>query len=429
MSATSDPVPADYPVLLAELKAAIGRARLRTALSINRELTLLYWQIGREILARQTAAGWGAKVIERLAADLGAAFPGMKGLSARNLNYMRAVAEAWPDPEIVQQLVAQLPWGHNIRLVQSVKDPARRRWYATQAIENGWSRRVLAHQIESDLFTRQGGALTNFSRTLPPEQSELAQELVKDPYTFDFLPQGPALFERDLERGLIEHLRALILELGKGFAFVGSQYHLEVGDQDFYLDLLFYHLRLRAFVVIELKVEDFRPEFAGKMNFYLSAVDEQLRHPDDQPSIGIILCQGRNEVIVEYALRDARKPMGVARYSVSPSLPKELERELPSAEDLAAEWPNLALLKLRLEIEHRLRERLAMPADKRERAPGLGELLAELERRDLAPPGAAGIRESLSTLNQAAHGGALDTDAIEQAVADARRFLEALRRS
>lgn len=427
MSVERDAVPEGYPVLLAQLKEAIGRARHRAALSINRELVLLYWRIGRDILDRQTAAGWGAKVIDRLAADLGAAFPGMKGLSARNLKYMRAFAEAWPDPEIVQQRVAQLPWGHNIRLIQSVKDPDQRLWYADQSIENGWSRRVLAHQIESELFARQGAALTNFSRTLPTPQSDLAQELVKDPYSFDFLPFGPDLLERDLERGLIEQMRELILELGKGFAFVGSQHHLEVGGQDFYLDLLFYHLRLRAFIVIELKVEDFRPEFAGKMNFYLSAVDDQLRHPDDGPSIGIILCQGRNEIIVEYALRDTQKPMGVARYTVSPSLPKELERDLPTFEDLTAELPSFALVRARVELEHRLRERLEMSTDARERPRGLGELLAELETRGLAPAGTAELRESvLPAMNRVAHALEIDAGAIERALASVRQYLDRL---
>jgi predicted nuclease of restriction endonuclease-like (RecB) superfamily len=237
-----------------------------------------------------------------LAQDLRRDFPDMTGLSSRNLKYMRAFAEAYRDREIVQQLVARLPWGHNIKLVEAIKDEDERLWYARQAIEHGWSRNVLAHQIDTGLFRRQGKALTNFARTLPAPQSDLAQELVKDPYSFDFLALGTEISERELENGLIDHLRALVLELGKGFAFVGSQYHLEVGGQDYYLDLLFYHLRLRCFVIIELKIEDFKPEFAGKMNFYLSAVDAQLRHADDAPSIGIILCKGKNEVVVEYAL-------------------------------------------------------------------------------------------------------------------------------
>jgi predicted nuclease of restriction endonuclease-like (RecB) superfamily len=234
-----------YSAFVNDLKRKIAEARHRAGLSVNRELILLYWNIGLDILARQEREGWGAKIIDRLADDLGRAFPEMTGLSARNLKYMRAFAEAWPDAEFVQQVVALLPWGHNVRLLDAVKAPKQRAWYARQAIEHGWSRNVLIHQIDSNLFGRQGSALTNFSRTLPAEQSELAQEILKDPYSFDFLSLGPEMLERDLERGLIEHLRSLILELGKGFAFVGSQYHLEVGGQDYYLDLLFYHLRER----------------------------------------------------------------------------------------------------------------------------------------------------------------------------------------
>ncbi|MBB2820002.1 UNVERIFIED_ORG: putative nuclease of restriction endonuclease-like (RecB) superfamily [Rhizobium esperanzae] len=288
-----------YASLLSELKERIRAARLKAAVAVNRELILLYWSIGRDILARQTAAGWGARVIDRLAADLRRDFPEMTGLSPRNLKYMRAFAEAFSDEEIVQQLVAHLPWGHNVKLIEAVKSPEERLWYARQAVEHGWSRNILVHQLESGLYRRQGKALTNFARTLPAPQSELAQELIKDPYSFDFLALGPAMSERELEQGLLEHLRSLILELGKGFAFVGSQHHLEVGGQDYYLDLLFYHLRLRCFVVVELKIEEFKPEFAGKMNFYLSAVDDQLRHESDAPSIGIILCKGKNEVVVE----------------------------------------------------------------------------------------------------------------------------------
>jgi predicted nuclease of restriction endonuclease-like (RecB) superfamily len=326
--------PDNYPAFLAELKQRIGRARLAAAISVNTELVLLYWSIGRDILGRQREGGWGAKVIDRLAADLQRAFPEMTGISARNLRYMRDFARAWPFEEFVQQVVAKLPWGHNTHLLDLVKAPAEREWYARQAIENGWSRNVLVHQIESGLYGRCGRALTNFSRTLPTTQSELAQQIVKDPYSFSFLSLAQDAQERDLERGLTEHLRALILELGKGFAFVGSQYHIEVAGQDYYLDLLFYHLRLRCFVVFELKMEGFKPEFAGKMNFYLSVVDQQLRHSSDQSTIGIILCKGRNEVVVEYALRDMSKPMGVAEYRFSKALPEKLQSELPTAEDL-----------------------------------------------------------------------------------------------
>jgi predicted nuclease of restriction endonuclease-like (RecB) superfamily len=291
-----NPLPAVYDSFLQDLKDRIRTAQLRAALSVNRELVLLYWSVGRDILTRQENEGWGAKIIDRLSDDLTKAFPEMRGFRARNLKYMRAFAEAYPDKEFVQQVVAQLPWGHQVRILDSVKDSKQREWYIRQAVQSGWSRSVLVHQIESKLFDRQGHALTNFDRTLPAPQSDLAQQLIKDPYNFDFLTLGPDLLERDLERSLIQHVRDLILELGKGFAFVGSQYHLEVGGQDFFLDLLFYHLRLRCYIVIDLKIEEFKPEFAGKMNFYLSAVDDLLRRSEDQASLGLILCKERNKL-------------------------------------------------------------------------------------------------------------------------------------
>lgn len=327
--------PEDYAGFLDVLKARVKSARLSAAVAVNQELTTLYWSIGRDIGERERAQGWGAKVIARLAADLAAAFPEMSGFSPRNLRYMRDFAAAYPDAAFVQQVAAKLPWGHHIVLLGSRADEERR-FYIGQAIEQGWSRAILVHQIEADLFLRQGRAATNFKATLPAPQSDLAAQLIKDTYAFDFLSVGPDIRERELERALLDQLQRLILELGKGFAFVGSQYPLEVGGQDYRLDLLFYHLRLRCFVVIELKVEAFRPEFAGKMNFYLSAVDDLLRHPDDQPSIGIILCKTRNAVVVEYALRDSRRPMGVAGYSVSTALPVQLEEALPTRDELAA---------------------------------------------------------------------------------------------
>lgn len=326
-----------YEDFLRDLKERIRGAQVRAALAVNRELVSLYWNVGREILTRQQQLGWGAKVIERLASDLRQSFPELKGFSTRNLKYMRALAEAYPDEQFVQQVVAQIPWGHNVRLLDAVNDPAEREWYLRQTIEHGWSRNVLVHQIESGLYNRQGKALTNFERTLPSPQSELAQQILKDPYNFDFLTLGEDALERDLERGLLEHVRKFLMELGVGFAFVGSQYHIEVGGQDFYLDLLFYHLRLRCFVVIDLKVTEFQPEFAGKMNFYLSAVDDLLKHANDQPTIGIILCKTKNGVIVEYALRDMSKPMGVSTYQLTESLPKKLEGSLPTVEELEAE--------------------------------------------------------------------------------------------
>ncbi|WP_234891129.1 PDDEXK nuclease domain-containing protein [Agrobacterium vitis] len=415
-----------YATFVGDLKQKIVAARHRAGLSINRELVVLYWTIGRDILGRQEREGWGARVIDRLANDLGQAFPEMTGLSARNLKYMRAFAEAWPDGDFVQQVVALLPWGHNVRLLDALKTPGERTWYARQAIEHGWSRNVLVHQIDSNLFGRQGSALTNFSRTLPAEQSELAQQILKDPYTFDFLSLGPEMLERDLERGLIEHLRSLILELGKGFAFVGSQYHLEVGGQDYYLDLLFYHLRLRCFVVIELKIEDFKPEFAGKMNFYLSAVDDQLRHTDDQPTIGIILCKGRNEIIVEYALRDSSKPMGVAQYQLSPALPAQFQRELPTVEDFAREFPLMSVVKLRIEIERAVRDLATANGLSPTRPTGIGNMLRELDRRGLAPAGTARFLDTLRVMNEASHGVEVNSDAAARAVEIGTAFLSEL---
>jgi predicted nuclease of restriction endonuclease-like (RecB) superfamily len=337
MQQAAAPLPAGYMELLEDLKRRIRESQVRAALSVNRELVLLYWHIGREILKRQKQEGWGAKVIDRLARDLRREFPDMKGFSPRNLKYMRAFAEAYPDEQFVQQVVAQIPWGHHCVLLDKVKDPTERAWYIQQTIEHGWSRNVLVHQIESGLYQRQGRAVTNFQRTLPPPQSDMAREMIKDPYVFDFLTLAPEAQERDLEQGLLAHLRDFLLELGKGFAFVGSQYRLEVDDEEFYIDLLFYHLRLRCFVVIDLKMGEFKPEYVGKMNFYLSAVDDLLRHPEDRPSIGLILCKTKNRLVVEYSLRDMSKPIGAATYQLTRTLPADLQESLPSVEELEAE--------------------------------------------------------------------------------------------
>ncbi len=333
-------LPTGYAPLLADLKARVRSAQIRATVSVNRELILLYWHVGREILRVQQAEGWGAKVVERLAADLAHEFPEMTGWSYRNLLFMREFAGAYENDEIVKQLVSQLPWGTNILLMQRAKDPATRLWYARKTLENGWSRAVLTVQIESRLHERSGKAITNFDLTLPPAQSDMAREVLKDPYTFDFLTLGEAAQERDLERGLVEHVQQLLLAMGAGFAFVGRQVHVEVGDEDFYLDLLFYHLRLRCFVVVDLKMKPFEPEFAGKMNFYLSAVDDQMRHKDDAPSIGLLLCKdAKNRVKVEYALRDVRKPIGVAEWQTRlvESLPKNLRGSLPTIADIERE--------------------------------------------------------------------------------------------
>ncbi|MBI5748724.1 MAG: DUF1016 domain-containing protein [Nitrospinae bacterium] len=277
-------VPPGYKKLFEDLKDRIRTSQLRAGLAVNKELVLLYWDIGRQILQRQQEEGWGAKVIDRLSRDLRREFPEMKGFSRANLLYMRTFADAYPDNSFVQQVAGQIPWFHNCILLDKVKDTIEREWYIRQTIQHGWSRNILAHHIESGLYHRQGKAITNFDRTLPTPQSELAQQILKDTYIFDFLNVGKEAKERDLEKALLEKLREFLLELGVGFSFVGSQYHLEVGGQDFYIDLLFYHLRLRCFVVIDLKIGEFQPEYAGKMNFYLSAVDDMLRHKELEDS-------------------------------------------------------------------------------------------------------------------------------------------------
>ncbi|MEZ4653050.1 MAG: PDDEXK nuclease domain-containing protein [Candidatus Eisenbacteria bacterium] len=329
--------PSDYAAFLGSLKERIRNARVRAALAVNSELILLYWLIGRDILARQAEAGWGAKVIAQLADDLRREFPDMKGLSARNLQYMRQLAESWPDEAIAQQLVAQIPWGHNVRLLDRVKDPVEREWYARATIQHGWSRAILDYQIDTGLARRQGKGVTNFERTLPAPQSELAMQVLKDPYNFDFLGLGEEAHEREIHRGLLQHLRQFLIELGAGFAFVGSEVHLEVEGEDFYIDLLFYHLQLRCYIVIELKATDFKPEYAGKLNFYLSAVDDMLRHPDDRPSIGLIICRGKKGLVAEYALRDMSKPMAIAEHQLTEELPEILRGQLPTVAELQSE--------------------------------------------------------------------------------------------
>jgi predicted nuclease of restriction endonuclease-like (RecB) superfamily len=332
-----------YDAFLTDIKTHICTAQVKAALAVNHELILLYWHIGREILTRQQQQGWGAKVIDLLSRDLRLEFPQMKGFSTRNLKYIRAFSEAYPDQQIVQQLAAQIPWFHNCILLDKVKDLNQRRWYIEKTIENGWSRAVLEHHIESRLIERTGAAVTNFDRALPKPQSDLAQELIKDPYNFEFLGIGSEAKERDLENALIRHMRDFLLELGVGFAFMGNQYRLEVGGDDFYIDLLFYHVRLRCYIVIELKTTEFKPEYSGKMNFYVAAIDDLLRHPDDQPTIGMVLCRSKNKTVVEYALRDMNKAIGVSTYHLGDPLPATLQASLPSAEQLQRELESVAV--------------------------------------------------------------------------------------
>lgn len=379
--------PAGYAELLAELKERLRVSQLRATLSANRELIAFYWDTGRSIVERQRQHKWGDQVIDRLSRDLQREFPEMAGLSRQNLYRMRAFylgysggraivprlagqlgdsgstdsnkgtsiivpqAVGQLPPAIAEQLQAELgtgsvppsataiPWGHNAILIEKIKDPILRLWYARKALEHGWARSILTYHIERKLHVREGKAVTNFQQNLPPPQSDLAQQVLKDPYNFDFLTLRTDAHERELETGLLDHIQKFLLELGVGFAFVGRQVHLEVADQDYYLDLLLYHLRLRCYIVVELKRETFKPEFAGKMNFYLSAVDDKMRHPDDKPSIGLLLCKVQDRLTVEYALRDVRKPIGVAEWQTKlvESLPKDLRGNLPTIEEIEKE--------------------------------------------------------------------------------------------
>jgi len=326
------PLPSDYGPWLAELKTRIHKAQQRAARSVNHELVLLYWQIGRDILERQGREGWGAKVIERLSVDLRNAFPEMKGFSPRNLKYMRAFAQAWPDADFVQEVLAQLPWYHQLTLLDKLNTAEQRRWYAGKAIEHNWSRNVLVIQIESRLLERSGQAITNFDERLPAPMSDLARESLKDPYRLDFLVLGEEAQERAIETALVDHITRFLLELGAGFAYVGRQVPLDVGGEDFFIDLLFYHLKLRCYVVIELKATAFKPDHAGQLSFYLSAVDAQMKGEHDAPTIGMILCKSKNKVVAEYALRNINQPIGVAEYQLTESLPEDLQSSLPSIE-------------------------------------------------------------------------------------------------
>ncbi|HMR49130.1 MAG TPA: PDDEXK nuclease domain-containing protein [Arachnia sp.] len=334
--ALTDP-PEGYGEWLADVKARIYAAQQRAALAVNNEMLRVYWRIGHDILERQAAQGWGVKVVERLSHDLRQAFPDLGGFSRANLMYMRSFAEAWPEEAIVQQAVGQLPWGHNIVLLTKLKDPELRLAYAEAAVHFGWSRNVLAIHIQRQRIERQGRAVTNFERALPKPDSDLARESLKDPYRLDFLGLGDEAHEREIESSLIEHTTEFLLELGAGFAYVGRQVHLEVGGDDFYVDLLFYHLRLRRYVVIELKAEKFEPGHLGQLGFYMSAVDAMLRHESDAATIGLLLYKSKNEVVAEYALRDTTRPLGVAEYQLIEGLPEQLRTALPTIEQIERE--------------------------------------------------------------------------------------------
>ncbi len=339
-------LPSGYQELLQDLKGRIRAAQMQAAFAVNRELILLYWSIGRDLSQRFAAEEWGGKIIDRLAQDLQTEFPGVEGFSPRNLRYMRSLAEAWPEEEILQQLVAKLPWSHNVRVLDRIKDRPTREWYLRAALEYGWSRDVLVLQIKSGLHEREGKALTNFPRALPPPDSDMAEQILKDPYNFDFLTVTATAREREIERGLLTHLRDLLLELGRGFSFVGSQVPVTVDEQTFYIDLLFYHVRLHRYFVFELKVGAFQPEHAGKLGFYLAAVNRTMRTSIEGPSIGVLLCESRSGPMVEFALETINQPIGVSTYQVTRELPAPMQEELPSVEDLQE-----VVNKLRSEME------------------------------------------------------------------------------
>lgn len=323
----------EYIATIEQIKREIQEAQYRAAVHVNADLILLYHSIGCVINEHKT---WGNKFIDTLAADIRLAFPNSTGYSVRNLKYMSKFASAYPDREFVQTMSAQIPWSHNVAILDKVKDPDQRIWYIRKTAENGWSHSVLIHQIESGLYQRQAIAekISNFESRLPSPQSELAVQTMKDPYIFDFIPFREDMVERDIERALVQDVTKLLLELGTGFAFLGNQYHINVGGDDFYIDLLFYNLNLRCYVVIELKTGEFKPEYAGQLNFYLSAVDGLIKQEQDNPTIGLLLCKSKNNLVAEYSLKDMSKPIGVSEYRITSSLPAELEKQLPSVEDI-----------------------------------------------------------------------------------------------
>ncbi|MGJ3510143.1 PDDEXK nuclease domain-containing protein [Enemella sp. A6] len=335
MSKDDLPVPAGYADLLEELKRTVAESRWRAQRVVNTELMEMYWQIGRTILTRQQAEGWGTAVVERLSTDLRSAFPQMRGLSRSNLFYMRSFAEAWPDG-VVQQPAGQLPWGHIMVLLDKTTDQPERDWYAAAAAEHGWSRNVLLNQIMNRLHARTGAAPSNFPTRLPSADSELAQQLTRDPYVLDFLDLTEQAAERDLEAALMKHLQDFLLELGHGFAFVGRQYHFEVDGDDFYIDLLFFNWVQSRFVVVELKIGRFAPDHLGQLGFYVSWVDENLRdHDRHSPTIGILMCAGRNDNVVRYSLAGTNQPLAVADFNYD-ALPKSLREVLPTEAELSA---------------------------------------------------------------------------------------------
>lgn len=340
---------ADYKDWLISLKARVHQIQLKAAVTVNQELLSFYWELGADIVEKQKNTTWGEGFLKQLSRDLMADFPEMKGFSERNLKYIRQWFLFWAAPaSIGQQAVAQIgkqpmahitriPWGHNLAIITKCKDPEEALYYVQNTIINGWSRSVLVHQIESGLWQREGKVISNFSKVLPSPQSDLAHQTLKDPYIFDFMDIAESHNERELEQGLTQHITQFLLELGAGFSYIGKQVPIQVGERDFFIDLLFYHTRLHCYVVVELKTIDFEPEHAGKLNFYIKAVDTQLRQENDQPTIGLLLCKGRDRLVAEYALSDIHKPIGVSEYRITRTLPDTLKISLPSVEQIEEE--------------------------------------------------------------------------------------------
>ena len=324
----------DYIEWLNNIKSKIRTAQIKATLSANSELIRLYWNIGRDIFEKQEIKGWGNSIVENLSKDLKSEFPNTKGFSKRNLFYMKKFYNFYKDFTKVQQVVAQIPWGHNILIISKSQNIEEAIFYLNETLENNWSRDILDMQIESDLYERKGKAITNFSQSLPQPNSDLANQSLKDPYLFDFLTLKKDADEKSIEEQLTKHITNFLLELGKGFAFIGRQYHLEIGEKNYYIDLLFYHTKLRCYVVIELKAKEFKAEYAGKLNFYLSAVDEILKSKEENPTIGILLCKERNKIEAEYALRGMSQPIGIAEFKLSKAIPKDIKSELPTIEEI-----------------------------------------------------------------------------------------------
>ncbi len=328
----------DYKAFIQDIKQRVQSAQIKAAVSVNQELLRLYWDLAERIVAKQRESAWGEGFLMQMSRDLQAEFPGMKGFSKRNLELMRQWYQFWSaEPVFAQQLVAQIPWGHNLVIISKIKNAEEALFYIQKNLQNNWSRAVLTHQIESALYQRAGKAITNFQAALPAPHSDLARQTLKDPYCFDFLMLREKHDEQELENALIEHITRFLLELGAGFSYLGRQYRLEVAGDEFFMDLLFYHVRLHAYVVIELKTVKFKPEFVGKLNFYISAADSVLKTEHDNPTIGILICKSKNDTVVEYALRDIHKPIGVSEYIITKHLPDELKSSLPSIEEIEAE--------------------------------------------------------------------------------------------